>query len=245
MVKIAIITYSTYGHIDTLAKAVQAGVEEAGGKADMYRVEETLPAQALEKLNAPPKPEDIPVVGKEVLENYDAFLFGIPTRYGNVPAQWASFWDKTGGLWVKGTLDGKAAGVFVSTASFGGGQDSTIKNCLDYLSHHGMIIIPLGYNKCFAELSNIDELHGCGPWGAGTLAGSDGSRTASELEIRVARIQGEKFYRTVQKFYDNNQVKPSTVQRKDYTSNNGRSSNKEENSEKQEKSGLNACCTLM
>lgn len=246
MVKIAIITYSTYGHIDTLAKAVQAGVQEAGGKADIYRVEETLPAQALEKLNAPPKPKDVPIVGKEVLENYDAFLFGIPTRYGNVPAQWSSFWDKTGGLWVKGTLDGKAAGIFVSTASFGGGQDSTIKNSLDYLSHHGMVIIPLGYTKCFAELSNIDELHGCGPWGAGTLAGPDGSRTASELELRVAKIQGVKFYQTVHKFYDKAEVVSSKTQKREAISNNRRAV-KEEKSQTPQQQKRNAldCCTMM
>lgn len=197
MVKIAIITYSLYGHIDLLAKEIQKGIREAGGDADIYRVEETLPEEALEKLQAPPKPNDIPLVDKSVFEKYDAFLFGIPTRYGNVPAQWSSFWDQTGGLWVKGTLDSKAAGFFTSTASFGGGQDSTIKNSLDYLSHHGMIIVPLGYKSCFAELSCIDEIHGAGPWGAGTLAGSDGSRSPSDLELRVASIQGRKFYTVV------------------------------------------------
>ncbi|KAK5782313.1 uncharacterized protein PWA37_005316 [Arxiozyma heterogenica] len=203
MVKIAIITYSLYGHIDILAKAVQEGITEAGGTADIYRVEETLPPKALKKLLAPPKPKDIPVAGKDILKKYDAFLFGIPTRYGNVPAQWANFWDQTGGIWVKGNLEGKAAGFFTSTASFGGGQDSTIKNSLDYLSHHGMIIIPLGYKSCFAELSCIDEIHGAGPWGAGTLAGPDGTRTASDLELRIASIQGHKFFNIVKRLYDN------------------------------------------
>lgn len=199
MVKIAIVTYSLYGHIDILAKAIQEGINEAGGTADIYRVEETLPPKALEKLHAPPKPEDIPIAGKDILKKYDAFLFGIPTRYGNVPAQWASFWDQTGGIWVEGSLEGKAAGFFTSTASFGGGQDSTIKNSLDYLSHHGMVIIPLGYKSCFAELSCIDEIHGAGPWGAGILAGPDGTRAASDLELRVASIQGRKFFNIVTK----------------------------------------------
>ncbi|CAL9729981.1 hypothetical protein MOUN0_I03708 [Monosporozyma unispora] len=214
MVNIAIITYSLYGHIDILAKAVQRGIKEAGGSADIYRVNETLPEEALQKLQAPPKAKDIPVVDKDVLKNYDAFLFGIPTRYGNVPAQWASFWDQTGGLWVEGALEGKAAGFFTSTASYGGGQDSTVKNSLDYLSHHGMIIIPLGYKSCFAELSCIDEIHGAGPWGSGTLAGPDGSRSPSDLELRVASIQGRKFFHVVNRLTSTSKLVNDTKRKK-------------------------------
>lgn len=214
MVKIAIITYSLYGHIDILAKEIQKGIREAGGDADIFRVKETLPEEALQKLQAPSKPSDIPVVDKTVFEKYDVFLFGIPTRYGNLPAQWCSFWDQTGGLWVEGTLDSKAAGLFTSAASFGGGQDSTIKNSLDYLSHHGMIIVPLGYKSCFAELSCIDEIHGAGPWGAGTLAGSDGSRSPSDLELRIASIQGRKFYTVVNKLNSTPKLANTTNQKK-------------------------------
>lgn len=201
MVKIAIVTYSIYGHVTNLAKAIQEGIEKAGGKADLYRLEETLTPEILAKMNAPPKPEAIPIASKETLENYDAFLFGIPTRYGNAPAQWSAFWDKTGAIWVNGTLNGKAAGFFVSTASYGGGQESTIKCCLTTLVHHGMIFIPLGYKHAFAELANIQEIHGGSPWGSGTLAGSDGSRSASHLELRIAKIQGKAFYQIVNKLY--------------------------------------------
>lgn len=252
MVKIAIITYSLYGHIDILAKAVLKGIIEAGGTAEIFRVEETLPDKALEKLQAPPKPAEIPVVDKDVLEKYDAFLFGVPTRYGNVPAQWSAFWDKTGGIWVEGTLDGKAAGFFTSTASFGGGQDSTVKNSLDYLSHHGMIIIPLGYKDCFAELSCLDEIHGAGPWGAGTLAGPDGSRSPSELELRIAHIQGHKFYNLVKRIYDSTPTPSPNIQQKKGATKSGRQNVPniiDPNSQHQEsgKTGMNPnnCCTLM
>ncbi|SCU78808.1 LAMI_0A06062g1_1 [Lachancea mirantina] len=199
MVKIAIITYSLYGHIDTLAAAVQKGIEAAGGKADLFRVEETLPEEVLEKLSAPAKP-DIPIATTETLESYDAFLFGVPTRYGNIPAQWSAFWDQTGGLWVKGALAGKSAGIFVSTGTYGGGQELTAKSCLSYLVHHGIIFVPLGYRDVFAEVANIEEVHGGSPWGAGTLAGGDGSRTPSELELRIAEKQGLYFYQTVKDF---------------------------------------------
>ena len=181
--KVAIITYSTYGHIDNLARAVKKGVESAGGQADLYRVEETLSKEILAQMNAPEKASDIPVATENILTEYDAFLFGVPTRFGTLPAQWSSFWDKTGGLWAQGALNGKVGGFFVSTSSYGGGQEATVKHCLSYLAHHGIIYVPLGYKNAFAELANIEEVHGGSPWGAGTLAGADGSRTASEFGI--------------------------------------------------------------
>lgn len=201
MVKVAIVTYSLYGHIDTLAKALKKGVEAAGGKADIYRVEETLSDEVLELLHAPEKPSDIPILTPEKLVDYDAFLFGIPTRFGALPAQWSAFWDKTGAIWADGSLHGKVAGLFVSSASYGGGQETTIKSALNYLTHHGIIYIPLGYKNAFAELANIEEVHGGSAWGAGILAGADGSRTASELELRTAEIQGKTFYQVANKFF--------------------------------------------
>lgn len=201
MVKVAIVTYSLYGHIDTLARALQKGVVSAGGEADLYRVEETLADEVLEMMHAPEKPSDIPVITPEKLVEYDAFLFGIPTRFGALPAQWSAFWDKTDSIWAEGAFHGKVAGFFVSSNSYGGGQEATIKSALDYLSHHGIIYIPLGYKNVLAELANIDEIHGGSPWGAGTLAGADGSRTASEIELRTAQIQGKTFYELAKKFF--------------------------------------------
>ncbi|PVH99214.1 benzoquinone reductase [Periconia macrospinosa] len=198
--KIAIIYYSMYGHIKQIAEAEKKGIEEAGGKADLYQLEETLPQEVLEKMYAPPKPTDVPTLSDpSVLKDYDAFLFGIPTRYGNFPAQWKTFWDKTGQLWFSGALYGKYAGIFVSTAGLGGGQETTATNALSTLAHHGIIYVPFGYAKAFAQMSKLDEVRGGSAWGAGTIAGGDGSRQPSALEIEIATIQGKSFFETVNK----------------------------------------------
>jgi len=125
----------------------------------IFRVPETLPEDVLGSLHAPPKP-DYPIITPEILATYDAFLFGIPTRYANVPAQWKAFWDSTGGLWASGALNGKYAGVFVSTGTLGGGQEMTVYNSLSVLAHHGIIYVPLGYKQAFPQLTNLEEVHG-------------------------------------------------------------------------------------
>jgi NAD(P)H dehydrogenase (quinone) len=119
---------------------------------------------------APPKAADVPIADPATLEKYDAFLFGIPTRYGNFPAQWKTFWDATGKQWQTGAYWGKYAGVFVSTASPGGGQESTAIAAMSTLAHHGFIYVPLGYKTSFPLLANLSEVHGGSPWGAGTYA---------------------------------------------------------------------------
>jgi len=149
---------------------------------------------------APPKSTDIPVLtDPATLEAYDGFLFGIPTRYGNFPAQWKAFFDKTGKQWQTGAYWGKYAGVFVSTSSQGGGQESTVISAMSTLTHHGIIYVPLGYRTVSAELSSLEEVHGGSPWGAGTFAGGDGSRQPTQLELTVAQKQGEAFYQTLAK----------------------------------------------
>lgn len=149
-------------------------------------------------MHAPPKPTDIPVLDDPaVLEQYDGFLLGIPTRYGNFPAQWKVFWDKTGKQWSAGSFYGKFAGVFISTASMGGGQESTALAVMSTFTHHGIIFVPLGYAKAFAQLTDLSEARGGSAWGAGTFAGADGSRQPSEKEKEIATIQGEHFYKTV------------------------------------------------
>ncbi|CCE82542.1 Piso0_002272 [Millerozyma farinosa CBS 7064] len=197
--KVAIIIYSMYHHVATLAESVKKGVEAAGGKVDILQVPETLSDDVLEKMHAPAKP-NYPVATTETLEEYDAFLFGIPTRYGNYPAQFKAFWDATGGLWASGALHGKPAGIFVSTATLGGGQEVTVLNALSVLVHHGIIFVPLGYAKTFEKQANLEELHGGSAWGAGTFAGTDGSRQPTKLELDIAEIQGKSFYETVSKF---------------------------------------------
>ncbi|KHN97703.1 minor allergen Alt a 7 [Metarhizium album ARSEF 1941] len=200
--KLSIQQYSMYGHIRQLAEAEKKGIEKAGGTVDLYQISETLSDDVLSKMHAPPKPTDIPVLqDPTTLTEYDAFLFGIPTRYGNFPAQWKAFWDKTGSIWASGGFFRKYAGVFVSTGTPGGGQESTALAAMSTLTHHGIIFVPLGYAKTFAQLTNLSEVRGGSPWGAGTFAGADGSRQPSALELELATIQGQTFYETVAKAF--------------------------------------------
>ncbi|KAJ7843484.1 flavoprotein-like protein [Mycena leptocephala] len=169
--KIAIVIYSMYGHIAKMGESVKAGIESAGGSAVIYHHTRHL----------------------------DAFIMGIPTRYGNFPGQWKAFWDTTSGLWGSGGLAGKYAGAFVSTAGPGGGQEVTIQNAISTLTHHGVIFVPLGYSHSFGQLTGLTEVHGGSPWGAGTFAAADGSRQPTPLELEIATIQGKAFYGIVSK----------------------------------------------
>ena len=182
-----------------MAEAVKKGVEAAGGEATIFQVPETLSEEVLTLLHAPPKP-DYPIATNDTLTSYDAFVFGIPTRFGNYPAQFKAFWDATGGLWASGALYGKPAGIFVSTGTPGGGQEVTALNALSVLVHHGIIYVPLGYAKAFPQITSFEEVHGSSPWGAGTFAGADGSRSPNKIELEIAEIQGKSFYETIQKF---------------------------------------------
>ncbi|KAJ7697179.1 1,4-benzoquinone reductase [Mycena rosella] len=185
--KIAIVVYSMYGHITKMSEAVKKGIEEAGGSVTVYQIAETLPQEVLTKMHAPEK-SAFPIITPEELAKYDAFLMGIPTRFGNFPAQWKVFWDSTSGLWASGALAGKYAGAFVSTAA-----------TISTLTHHGVIFVPLGYSQAFGQLTNLSEVHGGSPWGAGTFAAADGSRQATALELEIATIQGKQFYGIVSK----------------------------------------------
>lgn len=200
--KIAIIYYSMYGHVKTLAEAEKKGVEKAGVEVDLFQLPETLSQEVLTKMHAPPKATDVKVLeNPSTLEEYDAFLLGIPTRYGNFPAQWKTFWDMTGKQWMTGGFWGKMAGLFISTASLGGGQESTALAAMSTLAHHGIIYVPFGFAKASALMSDLSEVHGGGPWGAGTFSSGDGSRQPSERELEIATIQGEEFAKTVKKHF--------------------------------------------
>jgi len=151
-------------------------------------------------MHAPPKDSSIPTLDDPAtLLQYDAFLFGIPTRYGNFPAQWKAFWDKTGGQWASGGFWGKYAGVFISTGTQGGGQESTAIAAMSTLTHHGFVYVPLGYKHTFAILSDLSEVRGGSPWGAGTFSAGDGSRMPSAKELELATAQGKAFYESVSK----------------------------------------------
>ncbi|KAK0258963.1 Minor allergen Cla h 7 [Friedmanniomyces endolithicus] len=198
--KIAIVYYSMYGHIKQLAEAEAKGIKEAGGSVDMYQIPETLPEEVLKKMYAAPKDTSIATIDDpKVLEQYDGVLFGIPTRYGNFPAQWKAFLDKTGGQWQSGAFWGKYAGLFISTGTQGGGQESTAIAAMSTLVHHGFIYVPLGYKTTFALLADLTEVRGGSPWGAGTFSGGDGSRQPSAKELELAEKQGHAFYQAVAK----------------------------------------------
>ncbi|RKO88679.1 NAD(P)H:quinone oxidoreductase, type IV [Blyttiomyces helicus] len=194
--KIFVVIYSMYGHIKTLSEAIVKGLKEEGVDATLYRVEETLPDSVLTKMYAR-KFDEIPVLAPEDLVKADGFLFGIPTRFGTPAAQVKTFWDATGKLWATGALVGKYAGVFTSTGGQHGGMETTIFTFLPHLAHHGIIYVPLGYQA--PELHDQSEIIGGSPWGAGTIAGGDGSRKVSEKEIQIALTQGRTFAKTILK----------------------------------------------
>ncbi|KAL1846222.1 flavodoxin-like fold protein [Paecilomyces lecythidis] len=242
--KIAIVYYSTYGHIVKLAEAEKKGIEAAGGTADIFQIEETLSQDVLTKMHAPGK-ASYPVVEPQALLEYDAFLFGIPTRYGNFPAQWKTFWDKTGSIWATGGFWGKYAGLFVSTGTLGGGQESTAIASMSTLAHHGFLYVPLGYKTAFAQLANLNEIHGGSAWGAGTFAGADGSRQPTALELEIAEIQGKSFYEHVSKaFSAKKEAAPTKTQAPATTA----QTVKKESQEKSEEGGpcgLPKKCTIL
>lgn len=191
--KILIVYYSMYGHVYALAKAIAEGARSVkGSEVEIRRVPETLSDEILNKmgaLDAQAIQQDIPVCSVEELGQADAVIFGTPTRFGNMCGQMRQFLDATGGLWAKGALVGKLGSVFTSSNTQHGGQETTIVSFHHTLLHHGMVVAGLPY--AFEGLSRTDEITGCSPYGASTVAGSDGSRTPNENELAGARFQGE------------------------------------------------------
>ncbi len=190
--KIQVIFYSMYGHVYRMAEAVAEGARQVpGAEVSLYQVAELVPDAALEKSGAKAARQafaHVPLAKTEQLPDADAILFGTPTRFGNMAAQMRNFLDQTGGLWVKGSLIGKVGSVFASTASQHGGQETTITSFHTTLLHHGMIIVGVPYSE--AGLTNMNEITGGTPYGATTLAGTDGKRQPSENELTIARFQG-------------------------------------------------------
>ena len=187
MTKILVLYYSMYGHIETMAHAVADGARKVEGvEVVIKRVPETMQAEAFAKAGG--KAQDAPEASPQERGEYDAIIFGTPTRFGNMSGQMRTFLDQTGGLWVKNALHGKIASVFSSTGT-GGGQEQTITSTWTTLAHHGMVIVPIGYGT--PELFDISQTRGGTPYGATTIAGGDGSRQPSEAELNIARYQGE------------------------------------------------------
>ncbi len=197
MAKILVLYYSSYGHIETMAEAVAEGARRAEGVEVMVkRVPELVPVEVAEKAGMK-LDQGAAVATPGELADYDAIVFGTPTRFGNMAAQMRNFLDQTGGLWAKGALVGKVGSVFTSTGTQHGGQETTITSFHTTLLHHGMVIVGVPY-AC-EGLSNMDEITGGSPYGAATLAGGDGARRPSENELGIARFQGEHVARMAAK----------------------------------------------
>jgi NAD(P)H dehydrogenase (quinone) len=186
--KVLVLYYSAYGHIETMAQAVAEGAREAGAQVDIKRVPETVPDDVARsshfKLD-----QAAPIARVDELESYDAIILGTGTRYGRLSAQMATFLDQTGSLWSRGALNGKVGGAFVSTASQHGGQETTLFSLITNLLHLGLI--PVGLPYSFQGQLKLDEVTGGSPYGATTIAASDGSRQPSENELAGARFQGK------------------------------------------------------
>uniref|UniRef100_A0A0D9X484 NAD(P)H dehydrogenase (quinone) n=1 Tax=Leersia perrieri TaxID=77586 RepID=A0A0D9X484_9ORYZ len=202
-VKIYIVYYSMYGHVAKLAEEIQKGAASVEGvEAKLWQVPETLSDDVLAKMGAPPK-KDVPIITPTDLAEADGLIFGFPTRFGMMCAQFKAFMDSTGGLWNSQQLAGKPAGIFYSTGSQGGGQETTAilladgpmsimrLTAITQLVHHGMIFVPVGYTFG-AGMFEMEKVKGGSPYGSGTFAG-DGSRVATELELQQAHHQGKYF----------------------------------------------------
>ena len=188
MAKVLVLYYSSYGHVERMARAVAEGAGSVPGTAvTVKRVPEIVPAEIARKAGMKIE-QNAPIATVDELADYDAIVFGTPTRFGNMAAQMRNFLDQTGGLWARGALVGKVGSVFASTATQHGGQETTITSFHNTLLHHGMIIVGLPYS--FPGLTRMDEVTGGGPYGATTLASGDGSRQPSENELAGARFQG-------------------------------------------------------
>lgn len=186
--RVLVLYYSMYGHVETMAQAVAEGAGGVEGVAvDIMRVPEVMSEDAARRAGAK-LDQEAPVAKVEQLAEYDAIIFGTPTRFGNMSAQMRNFLDQTGGLWAAGKLVGKVGSVFISTGTQHGGQETTATSFHNTLFHHGMVVVGVPY-AC-QELLNMQEITGGTPYGASTLAGSDGSRLPSENELAIARYQG-------------------------------------------------------
>tara|TARA_R110002096_G_scaffold429280_1_gene642022 strand:+ start:1620 stop:2222 length:603 start_codon:yes stop_codon:yes gene_type:complete len=189
MTQVLVLYYSTYGHVETLANVMAEGVALAdGATATVKRVPELMLREVSERMGAKIE-QKAPEADPLELGDYDAVIFGTPTRFGNMAAQMRNFLDQTGPLWQEGKLVGKVGSVFASTASQHGGQETTITSFHSTLLHHGMVIVGMPY--AIPEMFNTDEMSGGTPYGATTIAGGDGSRQPSEAELTIARFQGK------------------------------------------------------
>lgn len=198
MAKVLVLYYSTYGHIETMAGAIAEGARAAGAQVDIKRVPETVPEEIARKSHFK-LDQAAPVAKVEDLANYDAIVVGTGTRFGRMSSQMAAFLDQAGGLWARGALNGKVGAAFTSTATQHGGQETTLFSIITNLLHFGLVIVGLPYSH--GGQMTLDEIVGGAPYGATTIAGGDGSRQPSAIELAGARHQGELVAKTAAKLF--------------------------------------------
>jgi NAD(P)H dehydrogenase (quinone) len=188
MAKVLVLYYSSYGHIETMAYAVAEGARAAGATVDVKRVPETVP-EAIAKAAHFKLDQAAPIATPTELANYDAIIVGAPTRFGRMPSPMGSFWEQAGALWMSGALHGKVGGAFTSSATQHGGNETTLFSIIANLMHFGMVIVGLPYSH--AGQMSLDEIVGGAPYGATTIAGGQGQRQPSKIELDGARFQGD------------------------------------------------------
>ena len=198
MAKVLVLYYSSYGHVEKMAEAVAEGARGAGAQVDVKRVPETVPEEIAKKSNFK-LDQQAPIATVADLEQYDAIVVGTGTRYGRMSSQMAAFLDQTGGLWVRGALNGKVGAAFASTGTQHGGQETTLFSIITNLMHLGMIIVGLPYSH--QGMMNMTEIVGGAPYGATTIAAADGSRQPSAIDLEGARHQGDLVAKTAAKLF--------------------------------------------
>ncbi|UMY16083.1 NAD(P)H:quinone oxidoreductase [Methylobacterium organophilum] len=187
MAKILVLYYSSWGHVEQLAYAAAEGARETGAEVVVKRVPELVPDEVAKQFHYK-LDQGAPIADPNELAEYDAIIFGTPTRFGNMASQMKQFLDQTGGLWAKGALVGKVGSVFTSTASQHGGQETTLTSFHTVLLHHGMVIVGLPYS--FPGQTGLEQVKGGTPYGATTISDADGSRQPSQVELDGAKFQG-------------------------------------------------------
>jgi NAD(P)H dehydrogenase (quinone) len=188
MSKVLVLYYSSYGHVETMAYAEAEGARSTGATVDVKRVPETTPLEVAKAAHFK-LTQAAPVATIEELANYDAIIVGTPTRFGRISSQMASFLDQAGGLWMSGALNGKIGAGFTSTATQHGGQEATLFSIIANLLHFGMTVVGLPYSH--QGQMTLDEIVGGSPYGATTIAGGQGQRQPSEIDLEGARHQGK------------------------------------------------------
>jgi len=189
MAKVLVLYYSSWGHMEQMARAAAQGAREVGAEVTVKRVPELVP-DTVAKAAHYKLDQEAPIAEPLELENYDAIIIGTATRYGTMAAQMKNFLDQTGPLWARGALVNKVGSAMVSTATQHGGAELALVNVQTHMQHHGMIIVPLSY--AYQGQMGNDVVRGGAPYGMTTTTDGDGSRQPSAQELEGAKFQGRR-----------------------------------------------------